>query len=197
MRPTRAALTAAALVLTPALLLAAPASAAAGGPGAGVTAVARTGGPDTPVSEMSDDDVRVAILRIIGDPATGRSVRDRAQAAMDGTAEDRRYFLETGRWAAKEIDDRVEVFRILAAAGSNGDRAVVREATKALQAGTAQALRGFLESGHRLARAEDDAVALFRLLADPALAPALRAEAEQALEEGTPEALRSFWERRR
>ncbi|MER6556634.1 ALF repeat-containing protein, partial [Streptomyces sp. NPDC001027] len=55
------------------------------------------------------------------------------------------------------LDDlRVAVARILGDKASG--KAVVREANRALDAGTADALRAFLETGFRLARAEDDRV---------------------------------------
>ncbi|MFH8336698.1 ALF repeat-containing protein [Streptomyces sp. AM6-12] len=146
MRPTRAALTVAATALVPALLLTAPAF-AAGAPAAATTSVAATTeGSTTPVDDMSDDDVRVA------------------------------------------------VFRILADAQKNQDKAVIREANAALDDGSVDALRAFLKTGYRLARAEDDRVAILRILADPATGAALRTAAERALDDGTPEALRAFLE---
>ncbi|WP_199863790.1 ALF repeat-containing protein, partial [Streptomyces sp. Root264] len=61
------------------------------------------------------------------------------------------------------LDDlRVAVARILGDKASG--KAVVREANKALDAGTADALRAFLKTGFRLAQAEDDRVAVFRIL---------------------------------
>ncbi|MFE9470805.1 ALF repeat-containing protein [Streptomyces griseofuscus] len=147
MRPTRAALTVAATALVPALLLTAPAF-AAGAPAAATASVAAAAkdGSTTPVDDMSDDDVRVA------------------------------------------------VFRILADAQRNNDKAVVREANAALDDGSADTLRAFLKTGYRLAQAEDDRVAVFRILADPATGAVLRAAAEKALDDGTPEALRAFLE---
>lgn len=197
MRLTRAALTLAATALTPALLLAATPAFATDATGASTTSVAATSDTEdttTPVDEMSDDDVRVAIMRIIADPSTGKAVYAAAQAAMDGTIEDQRYFLKTGRWTAQFEDDRVAVFRILALAQQNNDKAVVREANKALDEGTPETLRAFLETGYRLAQAEDDRVAIFRILASPTTSDALRAAAERALDIGTPEALRYFLE---
>lgn len=70
----------------------------------------------------------------------------------------------------------------------------VREATKALDVGSPAALRAFLETGYRLAQAEDDRVAVFRILADPTTGAAVRAAAEHALDVDTPEALRYFLE---
>ncbi|MFF8173998.1 ALF repeat-containing protein [Streptomyces chartreusis] len=192
MRPTRAALTLVATALAPALLLAAPAFAAGSAPSP-ATAVATAAAAGSGVDDMSDDDVRVAIMRIIGDPNTGRAVYAAAQKAMDGTIEDQRYFLETGRWIAQAEDDRVAIARILGTADPKTDKAVIREANKALDTNTPQALRAFLETGYRLARAEDDRVRVARILADPTISDALRAAAEDAID-GTPEELRYFLE---
>lgn len=182
MRPTRIALSLVVTALAPALLLATPAVAAA----SSATTVATA-------SDMSDDDVRVAIMRIIGDPSTGKAVYAAAQKAMDGTIEDQRYFLATGRWIAQAEDDRVAIARILATADPKSDKAVIREANEALDANTPEALRAFLETGYRLARAEDDRVRVARILADPTISDALRAAAEDAID-GTPEELRYFLE---
>ncbi|MEU9987104.1 ALF repeat-containing protein [Streptomyces sp. NPDC048045] len=195
MRLTRAALAVAAAALTPALLIATPAF-AHGSAGAPTIRAAATDGPTTPVDQMSDDEVRIAIMRIIADPSTGRAVYAAAQKAMDGTIEDQRNFLRAGRSAAQAEDDSVALFRILAAAGKNNDKAVVREATKALDDGSPAALRAFVATGYRLAQAEDDSVAIFRILADPTTSASLRAAAERALDVGTPEALRYFLEHR-
>ncbi|MYS21827.1 Short repeat-containing protein of unknown function [Streptomyces sp. DvalAA-14] len=60
--------------------------------------------------------------------------------------------------------------------------------------GTIEDQRYFLETGRWTAQTEDDRVAVFRILADPTISPALRTAAEQALDDGTPEALRYFVE---
>ncbi|TXS53007.1 hypothetical protein EAO75_01770 [Streptomyces sp. uw30] len=185
MRPTRMALALVSTALAPALLLATPAIAAESAPSSATTVAT--------ASDMSDDDVRVAIMRIIGDPSTGKAVYAAAQKAMDGTIEDQRYFLETGRGIAQAEDDRVAIARILATADPKTDKAVIREANEALDANTPEALRAFLETGYRLARAEDDRVRIARILADPTISDALRAAAEEAID-GTPEELRYFLE---
>ncbi|MEU2908787.1 ALF repeat-containing protein, partial [Streptomyces massasporeus] len=56
-----------------------------------------------------------------------------------------------------------------------------------------EALRAFLETGYRLAQAEDDRVAVARILADPTISAALRAAAGDVID-GTPEELRYFLE---
>ncbi|WP_031477574.1 ALF repeat-containing protein [Streptomyces bicolor] len=194
MRPTPIALTLVATALTPALLLATPAFAAdSAAPSSATTVATASDATDPGVDEMSDDDVRVAIMRIIADPTTGKAVYAAAQAAMDGTIEDQRYFLATGRWTAQAEDDRVAIARILASADPKTDRAVIREANEALDTNTPEALRAFLETGYRLARAEDDRVRIARILADPTISDALRAAAEDAID-GTPEELRYFLE---
>ncbi|MER5941339.1 ALF repeat-containing protein [Streptomyces sp. NPDC001928] len=185
MRPTRIALALVSTALAPALLLATPAFAAASAPSSATTVAT--------ASDMSDDDVRVAIMRIIGDPSTGKAVYAAAQKAMDGTIEDQRYFLTTGRWTAQAEDDRVAIARILATADPKTDKAVIREANEALDTNTPEALRAFLETGYRLARAEDDRVRIARILANPTISDALRAAAEEVID-GTPEELRYFLE---
>ncbi|MFJ8536269.1 ALF repeat-containing protein [Streptomyces sp. NPDC093591] len=193
MRLTRAALTVAATALTSAVLLTTPAFAVESTASSPTTVATASTTDDPGVDEMSDDDVRVAIARIIADPDTGRAVYAAAQAALDGTIEDQRYFLETGRWIAQAEDDRVAIARILASADPKTDKAVIREANEALDANTPEALRAFLETGYRLAVAEDDRVRIARILADPTISDALRAAAEQAIE-GTPEEMRYFLE---
>ncbi|MCF1598324.1 ALF repeat-containing protein [Streptomyces muensis] len=189
MRPTRAALALVATALTPALVLATPAVAAT----SATTVATASDVAGSGVDDMSDDDVRVAIMRIIADPDTGRAVYAAAQKAMDGTIEDQRYFLETGRWIAQAEDDRVAIARILATADPKTDRAVIREANEALDTNTPEALRAFLETGYRLAVAEDDRVRVARILADPTISDALRSAAEDVID-GTPEELRYFIE---
>ncbi|MFE7707604.1 ALF repeat-containing protein [Streptomyces sp. NPDC057486] len=189
MRPTRAALLVAAAALTPALLFTTPAFAT----GSTATSTTATATSETPVDEMSEEDLRIAILRILADKDSGKAVVGEANKALDGTVEDMRNFLETGYRLAQAEDDRVAVFRILYLANKNGDKAVIREVNKALDDGSPEALRAFLETGYRLAQAEDDRVAVFRILADPTISDALRAAAEEAID-GTPEELRYFLE---
>ncbi|QLJ03272.1 ALF repeat-containing protein [Streptomyces sp. NEAU-sy36] len=196
MRLTRAALTVAATALTPALLLSAPAF-AEGTSTTTAVATPATAATDTPVGDMSDDDLRVAVLRILGTAQQNNQkavVRAATAALDDGSPEALRAFLETGYRQAQAEDDSVAVFRILGIAQQNNQKAVVRAATAALDDGSPEALRAFLETGYRTAQAEDDRVAISRILADPATSPALRAAAEKALDDGTPEALRYFLE---
>ncbi|MFV5997166.1 ALF repeat-containing protein [Streptomyces sp. NPDC056231] len=188
MSPSRAALLVAAASLTPALLFTTPAFAT----GSTATSTTATATSETPVDE-SEEDLRIAILRILANKDSGKAVVREANKVLDGTVEDMRKFLETGYRLARAEDDRVAIFRILYLANKNGDKAVIREVNKALDDGSPEALRAFLETGYRLAQAEDDRVAIARILADPAISDALRAAAEEAID-GTPEELRYFLE---
>ena len=194
MRRTHVALAVAAAVLTPALVITTPSLAAA----AAATPTACQPPTDTfvvttPVDEMSDDDVRITILRIIGDPSTGRAVKAAAQEAMDGTTEDQRNFLTTDRWPAQAEDDAVAVATTIGYAVRYHYRAVYREADEALD-GSPAVWRAFLQTGCRLAQFEDDRVAIAGMLADPTISPAVRAAADQILIAGTPETARYFLE---
>ncbi|MEU2677917.1 ALF repeat-containing protein [Streptomyces sp. NPDC007107] len=192
MRLTRAALTVAATALAPALLLTGPAFAA--GPGTAPAAVqaAQPDGAGTPVSELSDDDLRIAILRILADEDSGKRVIREANELLDnGTPEEMRQWLETGYQLAQAEDDQVALFRILADPDSG--KRVIREVGELLDNGTPQDIRQWLETGYRLAQAEDDRVALFRILARPGISDALRAAVQEVID-GTPEEMRHFLE---
>ncbi|WP_030374360.1 ALF repeat-containing protein [Streptomyces rimosus] len=194
MRPTRAALIVAATALTPALLLATPASATAAAAAPTSAPVTQaTAGNDKPVDEMSEDDLRIAVLRILGGKNVGVGVTREANAALNGTPEELRAFLETGYRLARFEDDRVAVFTILGRKDT-GPR-VKEEINKLLNNnGSPEEFRAFHETGYRLARAEDDRVAIGKILAKPNISKALRKAAENALVDGTPEALRRFLE---
>ncbi|MFJ4921619.1 ALF repeat-containing protein [Streptomyces sp. NPDC088725] len=194
MRQTRTAFALAATALASALLLTTPALAAP--PAATNTAVAAAAAPDgstTPMGEMSEEDLRIAILRIMAGENSGRGVVREASAALDGTVEDMRAFLKTGYRLAQAEDDRVAIATILATTDPQRDKGVIREINKVLDTNTPEALRAFLETGYRLARAEDDRVAIARILADKNISDALRAAAEDVID-GTPEELRYFLE---
>ncbi|SOD59127.1 Short repeat-containing protein of unknown function [Streptomyces zhaozhouensis] len=196
MRLTRVAVTVAATALAPTLLLATPALASGG---AGATGPAGDGVVPTAAADDELDELRVAVARILhaATEAGDRAVIRGANEALDaGTEEALRAFLETGYPAAQFEDDRVAAFRILNLAREAGDRAVEREVTEALEAGTAEALREFRETGYAVAQFEDDRVATFRILnlAREAGDRAVEREAIAALEAGTPQAVREFRE---
>ncbi|MEU9564822.1 ALF repeat-containing protein [Streptomyces sp. NPDC048161] len=193
MRLTRAALTVAATALAPALLLTGPAFAAGiASPSTTVSAASAADGSGTPVGEMSDEELRIAILRILADEDSGKRVIREANEALDnGTTEAMRYFLETGYPLAQAEDDRVALVRILA--NPDSGKRVIKEINQLLDSGTAQDIRQWLETGYRLAQAEDDRVALVRILARPDISEAMRAAVSKAID-GTPEEMRYFLE---
>ncbi|KOT36604.1 hypothetical protein ADK41_22540, partial [Streptomyces caelestis] len=114
MRLTRGVLLVAATALTPALLLTGPAFAADSAPApVAATAAAGADDPGTPVDEMSEHELRAAILTLLGKPYAGKRVTRDANAALDGTLEDMRTFLKTGYRLAQYEDDKVALFTIL------------------------------------------------------------------------------------
>ncbi|MFJ8922401.1 ALF repeat-containing protein [Streptomyces sp. NPDC102415] len=192
MRLTRAALTVAATALAPALLLTGPAFAAGTGTTPTAVTAAPSGAAGTPVSELSDDDLRIAILRILADEDSGKRVTREANELLDnGTAEQMRQWLETGYPLAQAEDDKVALFRILGDPDSG--KRVTKEINALLDTGNPQEIRQWLETGYRLAQAEDDRVALFRILARPGISDALRAAVQDVID-GTPEEIRYFLE---
>ncbi|WP_346093643.1 ALF repeat-containing protein [Streptomyces olivaceiscleroticus] len=192
MRPTRAALLVVATALTPALLFTAPAF--ANGSAAPVTAANVATMSDTPVDEMSEDELRAAIAAILADEDSGRGVTREANEALNGTIEDMRTFLKTGYRLAQAEDDRVAIARILYVATQNKDKRVIEEANKLLDGDSPEGMRAWLENGYRLAQAEDDAVYIVRMLADPDISASMRAAINAALDDGSPETLRYFRE---
>ncbi|MFF5672120.1 ALF repeat-containing protein [Streptomyces hygroscopicus] len=192
MRPTRAALLVVATALTPALLFTAPAFASGSAAPATATTAAAVSG--TPVDEMSEDGLRAAIAVILADEDSGKAVVREADEALNGTVEDMRTFLKTGYRLAQAEDDRVAIARFLHIATQNKDRRVIEEANKLLDSDSPEEMRAWLETGYRLAQAEDDAVYIVRMLTDPDIGDALRAAVNAALDDGSPETLRYFRE---
>ncbi|MFJ2203453.1 hypothetical protein [Streptomyces violaceusniger] len=191
MRPTRAVLLVAATALTPALLFTAPAVASGSAAPAGTTVTTVS---DTPVDEMSEDELRAAIAAILADEGSGRGGVREAKEALNGTVDDMRTFLKTGYRLAQAEDDRVAIARILYVATQNNDKRVIEEANKLFDNNSPEEMRAWLETGYRLAQAEDDAVYIARMLAAPNISDALRAAANAALDDGSPETLRYFRE---
>ncbi|WP_413116737.1 ALF repeat-containing protein [Streptomyces sp. CY1] len=192
MRPTRAALLVVATALTPALLFTAPAFASGSAAPTTTTTVATTSG--TPVDEMSEDELRAAIAVILADEGSGQGVIREADEALNGTMDDMRTFLKTGYRLAQAEDDRVAIAGILHVATQSQDKRVIEEANKLLDSDSPEEMRAWLETGYRLAQAEDDAVYIVRMLTDPNISDALRAAVNAALDDGSPETLRYFRE---
>ncbi|WP_455409963.1 ALF repeat-containing protein, partial [Streptomyces hiroshimensis] len=150
-----------AAAIAPAVLLSSPAFAAGGTGAAAKSPVAAvTGakaGETAKAADMSEEDLRVAVLTIMGKPDAGRAVKTAGDKALRGTADDLRHFLEVGQYQARLEDDRVAVLTIMGK--PDAGRAVKTAGDKALR-GTADDLRHFLEVGQYQARLEDDRVAV-------------------------------------
>ncbi|MGI5466170.1 ALF repeat-containing protein [Streptomyces sp. CA-132043] len=191
MRPTRAVLLVLVTALAPALVFTAPAFAESPAAPAKTTAAPLL---DAPVDEMCEGELRAAIGAILADEDSGRGVVREAHEALNGTVEDMRSFLKTGYRLAQAEDDRVAIARILHVATQNKDKRVIEEANKLLDNNSPEEMRAWLETGYRLAQAEDDAVYIVRMLTDPNISDVLRAAINAALDDGSPETLRHFRE---
>ena len=69
---------------------------------------------------------------------------------------------------------------------------VKQEGSALLDSGTVEEMRAWLETGYGIAQAEDDRVALFRILATPGTSDATRQTISDLLDEGSPEAIRAY-----
>ncbi|WP_053651286.1 ALF repeat-containing protein [Streptomyces sp. XY431] len=135
-------------------------------------------------------DDRAEVERILADPATGRSVREGAQKALDaGTPTALRHFLEVDLKGFRHSDYRVRTAQIFGAGGP-----AVKEAALQALDGSYEEIVAFVEKGQYTARAQDDRAEIERLLADPATGPGVREAGQKALDTGTPAALRHFVE---
>ncbi len=162
MRQHRAGLLVAATALAPALVLSTPAF--AGPSAAPAPATTATVSSETPMDEMTEDELRAAITAILETEAGGRSVTEAATQALNGTIDDMRTFLKTGYQLAQADDDRFTLFVILGEAQQNGDKRVIKEVNALLDRDVPEETRAWLETGYPLAQAEDDRVALFVIL---------------------------------
>ncbi|MFJ6015190.1 ALF repeat-containing protein, partial [Streptomyces sp. NPDC092952] len=164
MRQHRASLLVVTAALTPVLLLTAPAFAAGSTATSAGTQAAVAATSDKPVDEMSEDELRAAITAILVDGKSGRGVLRDANAALNGTVDDMRAFLRTGYWEAQAEDDRVAIARIISKARTNGDKRVSAEANGLLDRNSPEEMRAWLETGYWEAQAEDDRVAIARII---------------------------------
>ncbi|MFJ1900098.1 ALF repeat-containing protein, partial [Streptomyces sp. NPDC088115] len=92
------------------------------------------------------EDDRVAIVRLLADPDSGKRVIREVNELLnsDPTPEQLRAWLETGYRLAQAEDDRVAVARILADPDSSS---ALRAAAEAVIDGTPEELRYFLKYG--------------------------------------------------
>ncbi|MFG2133161.1 ALF repeat-containing protein [Streptomyces sp. NPDC048751] len=187
----RAVLLAVTTALAPALLFTAPAH--ANGSAAPVAATVASMS-DTPVDEMSQDELRAAIAAILAHEDTGRGVAREANKALNGTVDDMRTFLKTGYRLAQAEDDQVAIARILYTATQNKDKRVINEANKLLETRSPEEMRAWLKTGYRLAQAEDDAVHIARILYTATQNKDKRVinEANKLLETRSPEEMRAW-----
>ncbi|WKK26302.1 ALF repeat-containing protein [Streptomyces olivoreticuli] len=173
-----------AAAIAPAVLLSSPAFAVGGAAKSPAAVSTAQQGETVKVSDMSVDDLRVAVLRLMANG--GRAVKAAGNDALNGTVDDLRRFLEVGQFRAREEDDRVEALTIM----FKGGRAVKAAGDKALK-GTAADVRRFIEVGQFRAREEDDRVEALTIMFKGG--QAVKAAGDKALK-GTAADVRRFIE---
>ncbi|MGA5133186.1 ALF repeat-containing protein [Streptomyces olivoreticuli] len=140
-----------AAAIAPAVLLSSPAFAASGSAKSPAAVSTAKQGENTKVSDMSEEELRIAVLTVMGKPGTGSGVKTAGDQALRGTADNMRHFLEVGQFRAREEDDRIEALTIM----FKGGQAVKAAGDKALK-GTAADVRHFIEVGQYEARKIDE-----------------------------------------
>ncbi|MFF8772141.1 polymorphic toxin-type HINT domain-containing protein [Kitasatospora sp. NPDC015120] len=151
-----------------------------GGLLAGLLTVPATAADTTPATGPDPDRVRTVAARLSGGPA----VRQAAESALTGSADDLRRFLATGQAGAAEQDLRAGIEELVAASGPG-----VREAGTTALDGPASALQSFLATGVQKAFDDDQRIELSRIMADGG--PAVREAAGRALD-GTTDDVNAF-----
>jgi hypothetical protein len=158
--------------------------AALGGSDVQILAFARTG-----LDTANARDDRQAVMDLVVTDNAALSAA--AQAALDGSDADVRQFLRTQNYPGRFAADRTKVNQILTAARAAGDVVLAQRAQEALDAGTLQALRDFLDTGRYVAAATGERVQVNQIIASAESGPELKAAAQVALD-GPPTALREF-----
>ncbi|MGN9909872.1 ALF repeat-containing protein, partial [Phytohabitans sp. LJ34] len=149
-----------------------------------VLVFARTG-----VARANGLDDRAAVMRIA--VTENAALATAAQAALEGTDAQVRQFLRTQEYPGRYAQDRIKVNQILSTARANGDTVTAQRAQAALDAGTLQALRDFLDTGRFDAEAVGERVRVNQILAAADSGPEVKAAAQVALD-GPPSYLRDF-----
>ncbi|MET9561830.1 ALF repeat-containing protein [Streptomyces tauricus] len=134
--------TAAVVAAVAALTFAAPALAAGAVP-ARPSAADSTATLDDDEDELND--LRVAIAQLISLPQAGSEVEEKGRAALHGTIEDMRAFLDTGYRLAQAQDDRVALAQLYSKPDTSPEvKAAVRTI---LRTSDPEEMRWFLEVG--------------------------------------------------
>ncbi|NBH09378.1 polymorphic toxin-type HINT domain-containing protein, partial [Amycolatopsis sp. SID8362] len=176
---------------------AALALATSGGPWTQAAARNALAGPDvvavdfvrTGLAVAAGQDDRVTLTNLERTGTAG--FKKAADAALAGSDTDVQAFLQRQDYPGRELDDRIAVDRILAAAQQAGNFATQAAAQKALDAETDEALRRFLDSDKTTAAVNDDRIKANQILAAATSGPQLQAAAQIALD-GTPAMVHDF-----
>ncbi|UPZ26680.1 ALF repeat-containing protein [Streptomyces sp. LRE541] len=148
MKAPRIALSATAAVVAAvaALTFAAPALAAGAVPARPSAADSTTNSTATLDDDEDElNDLRVAIAQLISLPQAGSEVEEKGRAALHGTIEDMRAFLDTGYRLAQAQDDRVALAQLYSKPDTSPEvKAAVRTI---LRTSDPEEMRWFLEVG--------------------------------------------------
>ncbi|KAA2251412.1 hypothetical protein F0L68_37235, partial [Solihabitans fulvus] len=166
-----------------------------GGPWTKAAATAALSGSDIEVAEFvrngipvaagQDDRVILTSLALTGT----EDMRAAATTALAGTDADVQTFLQNRDYDGREIDDRIQINKIMAAARAAGGTVLVQTAQEALRANTDKARRQFLSADQYTAAAQDDRIRVNKVMS--AGGREVKAAAQAALD-GPPTMLRQF-----
>ncbi|MBB4908762.1 ALF repeat-containing protein [Actinophytocola algeriensis] len=157
-------------------------------------------------------DLRVTVLRTMGDPAAGANVRAAAQEALDdGTIDTFLTYLNHGLYVARALDAgwslevhtdirglfvvdldtasdleiRMLANRISSVAGAESLTGLYEAVQELLRNGSPDEIRAFLQEGWQTHWTMDLRVTVLRTMGDPAAGANVRAAAQEALDDGT------------
>ncbi|SCE72701.1 polymorphic toxin-type HINT domain-containing protein [Micromonospora chokoriensis] len=157
---------------------------ALGGTDTEVIEFVRTG---IPAAAAQDNRETLSDMMAVGTPALVQA----AEAALASSDAAVSQLLQTRNYPGRELEDRLAVNQILAAAKQSNSTQLIKAAEAALDSADPQALRGFLDVGQHTAAAIDERLKVNQVLASPESGPEVRAAAEIALE-GPPAFLKEF-----
>ena len=171
------------------------------GPWTRAAAVAALAGSETVALDFARTGIAAAAaqddretLRTYADPATAtgsEAMMKAAAAALAGSDADVARFLRTRDYPERQVDDRIAVNQIIAAAQKAGNGTVVDRAQDALDDPTGQALAPFLATGQYEAAAVDGRIKVNQIIANRDTGTELKDAAQAALD-GPPGLLAQF-----
>ncbi|BFU45356.1 ALF repeat-containing protein [Krasilnikovia sp. MM14-A1004] len=134
----------------------------------------------TGIAKAAGQDNRTAVMDLAVSENTALAAA--ANAALAGTDATVAQFLSTQNYSGRASQDRLAVNQIMSAARTANRTVTVQRAQAALDNGSLQALRDFLDTGQYTSSAIDDRVQVNQAMADPESGPEVKAAAQVALD---------------